>query len=1029
MTTQLSDDSATHVVLDAENPWPGLDFFNEESCGFFHGRVEEANLLLSMVRHRLLTVLYGQSGLGKSSLLQAGLFPRLRADGRLPVYIRLSHTDTDGLGGTGAGALIAQARQAIREAMADALETGDFVLAPGANGESPSPFPRDDETLWQFLHRQESGLRTRDDARVSPVLVFDQFEEIFTLGRNERRQAIRRTFLRDLADCVENRLPAEILTEMNRGRQAEGSRFANLDLDRQDYRIVLSLREDYLAELHDLSELMPSVHENETRLVPLNGWQALDAVSIPGENLIDPVVAREVVEIVAATRRGEAGPNGADANEVDSAEIDEAKLEVDPALLSMVCRELNIERQRRNQAKITPQIVDDLLKHKGRSVLHRFYTECFALLPDRATAGEVQKFIEDDLLTPAGYRNMAELARAQQVLSRAGVPDPSAAIQQLINQRLLRVNERRQDKTKWLELTHDVLCDVVKESRHERELREAQEREERAEKERTARQLQEAERQRVESEQQAQRARENEAAAMAKLKQMRHQRRLGITALVLLLCFAGALVVAGILAVGKLRTGAEAQKESSKLVEKARAKLGDENNDRRHVFALRQLARALRIDPGNKDAAKMICTLLMEKRWCPPLSPPLHYPGGPLLSAAFTPQNRYVVGVSRDGNLVRWDARNFDSKSFPIVPVRSSGDNRLVLSSAGISKDGSRIVVGLTRAADRSDNARVFVWSEARAEAENPYTEIASVEFQDTFRSAAWSRDGNMLVLTLQRDRPSCRVFVLEGNIYKFKTEISGATAADISPDGRYLATGETGGRVQLLDTATLQPVADSPEFKTTFEPKVKNPDARVSFLTFSNDGQELAVGAMRESARILNLRSGESREIEPKSPTDRILRADYTSRQDGPRLAAGMTGMVGIWDTAKLGAFLAEPMCVHDAFVYPTFSSDGQKLITLAGTFWMSMGTVRVWDTSLRDAAAGAQNRQFDGKRAPAWLPDLADAVTGREEDHIDDDAAHAPTFSELRREYAGVPFADQYRPLWDRFLISNPGPTSSPP
>ena len=50
---------------------------------------------------------------------------------------------------------------------------------------------------------------------------------------------------------------------------------------------------------------MPSIHENETRLVPLNGWQALDAVAIPGEALVEPVVAREIVEIVAASRRGE----------------------------------------------------------------------------------------------------------------------------------------------------------------------------------------------------------------------------------------------------------------------------------------------------------------------------------------------------------------------------------------------------------------------------------------------------------------------------------------------------------------------------------------------------------------------------------------------------------------------------------------------------------------------------------------------------------------------------------------------------
>jgi WD40 repeat protein len=1038
-SAKLSDDPAAHVVLDAENPWPGLDFFSEESCDFFHGRVAEADLLLSMVRHRLLTVLYGQSGLGKSSLLQAGLFPRLRADGWLPVYIRLSHTDADGLGGTGATALIAQARQTIREAITDALEKGDFLASTEGNGESPAAFPRDDETLWEFLHRQESGLRTHDGSRVAPVLVFDQFEEIFTLGRNERRQAIRQTFLRDLADCVENRLPAEVLQEMNRSRRTEGSRFANLELTRQDYRIVLSLREDYLAELHDLSELMPSVHENETRLVPLNGWQALDAVSIPGESLIDPVVAREVVEIVAATRRSETAEDGADAAEGETEAIDETKLEVDPALLSMVCRELNIERQRRNQPKITPQIVEDLLKKRGRSVLHRFYTECFSLLPDRATAGQVQKFIEDDLLTPAGYRNMAELARAQQVLSRAGVPDPSAAIQQLINQRLLRVNERRQDKTKWLELTHDVLCDVVKESRSEREKREAQEREESAERERVARQLEEAERQRAESEEQARLAGEREATAVAKINQMRHQRRLGVMVLVLLLGLAGALCVAGFFAFGNWKTGAAAQKRSKQLVARAQEQLNEPAGDRRNVvLALQNLSRALRVDPGNKEAAKMACTLLMEKSWCPPLSAPLHYTGNsPLIVAAFTPKKGDIVAVAQDGNLVRWDARSFGQlPSVALAPARKSSDNRAVISSASFSEDGNRLLVGLAPA--NAENAHVWLWSDQA----NAYVEAGPIEFKEGFRSAAWSRDGSFLAIFPQRfDNPSCHVFVLEGTAYKHKAEIKNVMAGDISPDNQWLATGAAGGRVQLWDVRSLPPLPENSDAKKTLDPEEGLSDSRVSSLTFSGDGKELAVMGWREPARLWDISTGASRKLK-----DQITRVDFSSSPGREhRLAAGMNGMIArggehrpgpgmngmicLWDTDKSGEFLAEPLCVSDPMIYPTFNSDGQKLITLTGAFGSSMETIRVWDTSFRYQGASAQGLGLDGRNAPAWLPDLVDAVTGTA-GPTDDEDTPPPTLSTLHGDPNPPPPA-QYLPLWKRFLVApvNPPPVSNTP
>ncbi len=62
-------------------------------AAFFYGRREEAAELLRLVRLASLTVVYGKSGLGKTSLLQAGLFPLLRAAHYLPVHLRLDFSD------------------------------------------------------------------------------------------------------------------------------------------------------------------------------------------------------------------------------------------------------------------------------------------------------------------------------------------------------------------------------------------------------------------------------------------------------------------------------------------------------------------------------------------------------------------------------------------------------------------------------------------------------------------------------------------------------------------------------------------------------------------------------------------------------------------------------------------------------------------------------------------------------------------------------------------------------------------------
>ncbi|MGH7634829.1 MAG: hypothetical protein ACRENC_13925, partial [Gemmatimonadaceae bacterium] len=55
-------------VVDDDNPWPGLLAFREANRHFFFGRTLELDDLFRRVRRETLTVLYAQSGLGKTSL-------------------------------------------------------------------------------------------------------------------------------------------------------------------------------------------------------------------------------------------------------------------------------------------------------------------------------------------------------------------------------------------------------------------------------------------------------------------------------------------------------------------------------------------------------------------------------------------------------------------------------------------------------------------------------------------------------------------------------------------------------------------------------------------------------------------------------------------------------------------------------------------------------------------------------------------------------------------------------------------------
>ena len=82
-----------------DNPWAGSSSYqdpeNSDTRLKFCGRDNEIYDVSQLVDDNIFVTLYGKSGTGKTSLLNAGVFPRLRDMGYMPVRIRLG-TDAEG---------------------------------------------------------------------------------------------------------------------------------------------------------------------------------------------------------------------------------------------------------------------------------------------------------------------------------------------------------------------------------------------------------------------------------------------------------------------------------------------------------------------------------------------------------------------------------------------------------------------------------------------------------------------------------------------------------------------------------------------------------------------------------------------------------------------------------------------------------------------------------------------------------------------------------------------------------------------
>ena len=406
-----------HAKVDAQNPWPGPDAYDEASRPFFKGRKVEAEELLRLIRLASLTVLYGKSGLGKTSVLQAGLFPLLRAEHYFPVLLRIDFAE----------ATKVSPLEQVKKHLKTSLDCAGVEYSPIESHESS----------WEYLHRKGAIFWSADNFPLIPVLVFDQFEELFSrTGGNV--ELIRQVF-NELADLIENRIPPELASK------TAGQKRARLDLLSQKYRVVLSFREDFLPEIRTWEKQVPSLLRNYLRLEPMSRECAIEAVELGGSKVLEEGVAPYIVDLV--------GKRDPLASAADTSDV-----VIEPVLLSLCCTQLNLRRA--PDAKIDKTLVETA----GQDILESFYREA---LEDQDVKGEpdVAHFIETYLIQGDRFRGdyPKEEALNENKLRRQQLTALTDRI------RLLRIVYR--SDTARIELIHDRLVPVVRKARDQRKSR------------------------------------------------------------------------------------------------------------------------------------------------------------------------------------------------------------------------------------------------------------------------------------------------------------------------------------------------------------------------------------------------------------------------------------------------------------------------------------------------------------------------------------------------------------------------------
>lgn len=397
----------------------------------FFGRQNECALLKAQVIANRLTVVYARSGIGKTSLLNAGLHQALRDEGYLPLMVRINDLQRTVL-------------DCIFDTMPELAERQSVEINDGSR-----------RSLWHYFKTVEFW---KQDLLLQPVLILDQFEELFTL----RSLSDQDNLLREIGHLVRGDAPVGDGEQM-RDSLVLKDRQQELTMTGPSINVILSLREDFLGLLDEASDYMPTILSNRFRLRPLSVAAASEALSAPSQ-LSDPAFASRMFTIDPALN-----------HDIVSFLADEApnfavRIEqVDPFQLQLICQRIEdyvIRRQRQDPQYCLVTMQDMGGREALEKAMRDFYTTvlnhscddiCSYVGPFRRALikSRIRTLCSKQLISSEGRRlSLDEVS----LLSRARIPRQT--LLQLVRSRLLR-SEQRVGIT-YYELSHDALAEQIR---------------------------------------------------------------------------------------------------------------------------------------------------------------------------------------------------------------------------------------------------------------------------------------------------------------------------------------------------------------------------------------------------------------------------------------------------------------------------------------------------------------------------------------------------------------------------------------
>lgn len=234
--------------------YPGATPFSTDQSHVFFGRKGDTEALLQKLRREHIILLHSKSGLGKSSLINAGVIPRSEGELKMvPVPIRFRAW----VPGRGESPL-----SVTRNRLIQVLDGGGSILNGLVEG---------DKSLWQVA----KSFQLSSSKRI--LILFDQFEELFTYPADDIED-----FQQEIAELLNTGIPLRFRRKID-ALDVEALSDEEEDILYGDLNahILFAIRSDRLALLESLKKYLPNIMRHSYELKALTRIDAEDAIVKP----------------------------------------------------------------------------------------------------------------------------------------------------------------------------------------------------------------------------------------------------------------------------------------------------------------------------------------------------------------------------------------------------------------------------------------------------------------------------------------------------------------------------------------------------------------------------------------------------------------------------------------------------------------------------------------------------------------------------------------------------------------------------